>query len=168
MSYYHWVYLAWARKTSLFNKTAVCNWKDRWDCSADFGPAIFYRVGYRCAVCVGVGVGVVIPWFHVTIYPMQYDFRCNSLQWRHNERDGVYNNRRFRYLSNRLFRHRSKTTSKLRVTVVSPHKGPITRKYSIWWRHHVLVLLTVHIGLITHIIHNVKVIRRYRKNSSNH
>ena len=25
MSYYHWVYWVWARKTSLFHKTAVCN-----------------------------------------------------------------------------------------------------------------------------------------------
>ena len=46
---------------------------------------------------------------------------CNSmrncqLQWRHNECDGVSNHQRFDGLLNRLFRRRSKKTSKLRVT----------------------------------------------------
>ena len=61
-----------------------------------------------------------------------------SLQWRHNEQDGVSNHHRLDYLLNRLFRSRSKKTSKLRVTglcvgnspgpVNSPHKGPVTWK----------------------------------------
>ena len=59
-----------------------------------------------------------------------------SLQWRQTERDGVANHRRRDCLLNILFRRRSKKASKLRVTVlcegkppvVSPHKGPITRK----------------------------------------
>ena len=33
-------------------------------------------------------------------------------------------------------RRRSKKTSKLRWPVNSPHKGPVTWKNSIWWRHH--------------------------------
>ena len=63
---------------------------------------------------------------------------ANSLQWRHNERDGVSGHRRHNCLLNRLFRRRSKKTSKLRVTslwggihrwlVSSSHKGPVTRK----------------------------------------
>ena len=61
-----------------------------------------------------------------------------SLQWRHNEHDGVSNRRRHYYLLNRLYRHRSKKTSKLRVTGLCagnspgtgefPHKWPVTRK----------------------------------------
>ena len=61
-----------------------------------------------------------------------------SLQWPHNERDGVSNHMRLDCLLNRLFRHRSKKSSKLRVTDLcegnspvtmnSPHKGPETRK----------------------------------------
>ena len=61
-----------------------------------------------------------------------------SLQWRHNERDSVSNHQPRDCLLNRLFRRRSKKTSKLRVTsfctgihgwpVNSPHKGPVTRK----------------------------------------
>ena len=62
----------------------------------------------------------------------------HTLQWRHNERDGVSNYQRFECLFNRLFRRRSKKTSNLRVTdfvrgiirspVTSPHKGPAMRK----------------------------------------
>ena len=61
-----------------------------------------------------------------------------SLHWRHNDHDGVSNHKPPSCLLNRLFRPRSKKTSKLRVTglcvgnspgpVNSPHKGPVTRK----------------------------------------
>ena len=61
------------------------------------------------------------------------------LQWCHNERDSVSNNRRLDCLFNRLFRCRLKKSPKLHVTglckgnppvtaVNSPHKGPVTRK----------------------------------------
>ena len=60
------------------------------------------------------------------------------LLWRHNDHDGVWNHQPHGCLLNRLFRRRSKKTSKLRVTglcagnspgpVNSPHKGPVTRK----------------------------------------
>ena len=58
--------------------------------------------------------------------------------WRHNDHEGVSNHQPHGCLLNRLFRRRSKKTSKLRVTglcegnslgpVNSPHKGPVTRK----------------------------------------
>ena len=61
-----------------------------------------------------------------------------SLQWRHNGHDGVSNHQPHGCLLNRLFRRRSKKTSKLRVTglcvwnlpgpVNSQHKWPVTRK----------------------------------------
>ena len=61
-----------------------------------------------------------------------------SLHWRHNDHDGVSNHQPHGCLLNRLFRRRSKKTSKLCVTglcvgnslgpVNSPHKGPVTRK----------------------------------------
>ena len=60
------------------------------------------------------------------------------LQWRHNGHDSVSNHQPHDCLLNRVFRRRSKETSKLRVTglcagnspgpVNSPHKGPVTRK----------------------------------------
>ena len=61
-----------------------------------------------------------------------------ALHWRHNDHDGVSNHQPHDCLPNGLFRHKSKKTSKLRVTglcvgnspgpVNSPHKGPVTRK----------------------------------------
>ena len=61
-----------------------------------------------------------------------------SLLWRHNDHGGVSSHQPRGCLLNRLFRRRSKKTSKLRVTglcagnspgpVNSPHKGPVTRK----------------------------------------
>ena len=58
-----------------------------------------------------------------------------TLQWRHNERDGVWNQRRLDCLLNRLFRWIAKKISKLRVTVLcegnpldSPHQIPVTQK----------------------------------------
>ena len=61
-----------------------------------------------------------------------------TLRWRHNDHAGVSNHQPHGCLLNRLFRRRSKKTSKLRVTglcvgnssgpVNSPHKGPVTRK----------------------------------------
>ena len=75
------------------------------------------------------GSRVVLMWCH-----------CNgdSLQWHHNDPDDVSNHQPHGCLLNRLFRRRSKKTSKLRVTglcagnspgpVNSPHKGPVTRK----------------------------------------
>ena len=63
---------------------------------------------------------------------------CMSLHWRHNDQGGVSNHQPHGCLLNRLFRRRSKKTSKLRVTghcagnspgpANSPHKGPVTRK----------------------------------------
>ena len=61
-----------------------------------------------------------------------------TLRWRQNEHDSVSNHQPRDCLFNRLFRRRSKKTSKHRVTglcvgnspgpVNSPHKGPVTRK----------------------------------------
>ena len=60
------------------------------------------------------------------------------LRWRHNDHDGGSNHQPHGCLLNRLFRRKSKETSKLRVTglcvgnspgpVNSPHKGPVMRK----------------------------------------
>ena len=76
-------------------------------------------------------IGLRLPSFHQTL-----DFI--SLQWRHNECDGISNHQPHNCLLNHLFRRRSKKASKLRVLafvrgihrclVNSPHKGPVTRK----------------------------------------
>ena len=71
-----------------------------------------------------------------------------SLQWRHNGRDSVSNHQHHDCLLNRLFRRRSKKTSKLRVIGLCVGNSPGTGEFSaqmasyaenvsIWWRHHV-------------------------------
>ena len=68
--------------------------------------------------------------------------------WLHSNRDGFSNPRRLDCLHNRLFRHRSKKTSKLRVTGLCEGNSPVTsefpaqrasnaEKVPIWWRHHI-------------------------------
>ena len=70
-----------------------------------------------------------------------------SLQWRHNGRNSVSNHQPHECLLNRLFRRRSKKTSKLRVTGLCAGNSPETGEFpaqmasnaenaSIWWRHH--------------------------------
>ena len=69
------------------------------------------------------------------------------LQWRHNGHDGVSKHQPHNCLLNRLFRRRSKKTSKLRVTSLCEGNSPVTGEFptrrvsnaenvSIWWRHH--------------------------------
>ena len=78
---------------------------------------------------------------------------CISLQWRHNERDGVSNHQCPDCLLNRLFRRKSKKISKFRVTGLCEgnlpvigefpaHRASNAKKVSIWWRHHVFVVVS--------------------------
>ena len=60
--------------------------------------------------------------------PMMRSFLF-SLQWRHNGRDSVSNHQPHHWLLNLLFRHRSKKTSKLRVTGLCVGKSPVTGEF---------------------------------------
>ena len=70
-----------------------------------------------------------------------------TLRWRHNDHAGVSNHQPPGCLLNRLFRRKSKKTSKLRVTGLCAGNSPGTGEFSaqmasyaenvsIWWRHH--------------------------------
>ena len=72
---------------------------------------------------------------------------ATTLQWRHNGCDSLSNHQPHGCLLNRLFRRRSKETSKLRVTGLCEGNSPGTGEFpaqmasyaenvSIWWRHH--------------------------------
>ena len=72
--------------------------------------------------------------------------QVHSLQWRYNGCDGVSNHQLHDCLLNRLFRRRSKKTSKLRVTglcegnsLFPSQRTSNAENVSIWWRHHVAV-----------------------------
>ena len=72
-----------------------------------------------------------------------YTIWC-TLQWRHNGCHDVSNPQPHDCLLNRLFRRRSKKTSKLRVTgpcegislMTEEFPAQRTSDVSIWWRHH--------------------------------
>ena len=85
-----------------------------------------------------------------------WSFYC-ALHWRHNGRDSVSNHQPYDCLLNRLFRRRSKKTSKLCVTGLCAGNSPGTGEFpvqmasnaenvSIRWRHHVVVGLTIDIA----------------------
>ena len=70
-----------------------------------------------------------------------------TLQWRHNDRDGVSNHQPHDCLLNRLFGSRWKNTSKLWVTGLCEGNSPVTGEFAaqrasnaenvtIWWRHN--------------------------------
>ena len=69
-----------------------------------------------------------------------------SLQWRHNDHSGASNHRLHDCLINRLFTHRSKKTSKFRVTGLCEgasvtdefpaQRASNAENVSIWWRDH--------------------------------
>ena len=99
----------------------------------------------------------VISWPHNTLWS-HYLFICFAfdcfvslsvapLRWRHNGHDNVSNHQPHYCLLNRLFRRRSKKTSKLRGTGLCVGNSPGTGEFpaqmdsnaenvSIWWRHH--------------------------------
>ena len=104
------------------------------------------------------------------------DYFYVSLQSRNSELAGVSNHQPHDCLLNRLFRRRSKKTSKLRVTGLCAGNSPVTSEFpaqmasnaenvSIWWRHHdfylfILYLYFVHaiIQFICHVIHDNQIL----------
>ena len=80
-------------------------------------------------------------------YSMTTACQMAASEWRHNERDGVSNYRRFDCLPNRSFGCRSHKTPKLRLTDLCEGNSPVTDEFpaqkssnaenvSILWRHH--------------------------------
>ena len=113
---------------------------------------------------------------------MQYEFnvffviKVEPSHWRHNDHDGVSNHQPHGCLLNRLFRRRSKKTSKLRVTglcvgdspgpVNSPHKRPVTRKKFPFDDVIMYILDEIHVdSFIFKIIHSFWR-HRYRETTS--
>ena len=82
------------------------------------------------------------------VYDLSHNwFMHITSQWRHNGCDCVSNHQPHDCLLSRFFRHRSKKTSKLRVTGICTGNSPVTGEFpaqeasnaeniSIWWRHH--------------------------------
>ena len=97
--------------------------------------------------------------------------RVFTLRWRHNDHAGVSNHQPPGCLLNRLFRRKSKKTSKLRVTGLCAGNSPGTGEFSaqmasyaenvsIWWRHHVLGIHKPSSDLGNTVLMTVSIFRR--------
>ena len=119
-------------------------WSQQWG-------GLFHKRFLTFQNSVQISIELVIP-FH-TIRSLFQDkdhlsrYVDYPLQWRHNGHDGISNHQPYNCLLNRSFRHRSKKTSKLRVTSLCVGNSPGTGEFpaqmasnaenvSIWWRHH--------------------------------
>ena len=92
-----------------------------------------------------------------------------SLQWRYNERDIASNCQRFDCFLNRLFRRRSKKTTKLRVTGLCEGNSPVIGEFPvqrtsngenvfILWRHHI-ILEKITTRYMVNTVDDIKIIR---------
>ena len=117
------------------NQSLKCTMLHNCEFSVDFRRAHF-KFQRKYPTCIQKYMHFMQRWYSL----------ISSLQWRHNERDGVSNHQRLECLLNRLFRRRSKKTSELRFTGLSEGNPPVTgrfpsqgannaEKISIWWRH---------------------------------
>ena len=113
----------------------------RWRCEGDFmNNNIFEKYDVSRAI-YSTNLKMTDLW-HIML-----SRNWNALQWRHNGRDSVSNHQPHDCLLNRLFRRRSKKTSKLSVTGLCVGNSPVTgeipaqmasfaENVPIWWRHH--------------------------------
>ena len=110
----------------------------------------YTRLQFACPVCLPS----IFHWFCVCLrfYTRTLCLNImikmtNTLRWRHNDHAGVSNHQPHGCLLNRLFRRKSKKTSKLRVTGLCAGNSPGTGEFpaqmasyaenvSTWWRHH--------------------------------
>ena len=87
-----------------------------------------------------------------TVKPLMAQIKCSS-QWRHNGRDAVSNHLPHDCLLNRLFRRKSKKTSKLHLTGLCEGNTSVTgefpgqkassaENFSIWWCHHATEIIS--------------------------
>ena len=91
---------------------------------------------------------VRIMFFQVLVFPdllfpeIRPFWKKKTLQWRHNERDGVSNHQPHDCLLNRLFGRGSKLTSKLRVTGLCVGNSGEFHKYDHFEKHYNDVIMS--------------------------
>ena len=151
--------LLWALMVSL-----ICAWTNGWTNYRDAGDLRRHRAHHDVTVMCGYNTFrfyqlLLLQWLKSRPSPHDSQlFEVKTkylvffpLRWRHNGRDSVSNHLPHDCLLNRLFRRRSKKTSKLRVTGLCAGTSPGTGEFpaqmasnaenvSIWWRNHALDL----------------------------
>ena len=141
-----------SKKTSKLSVTGLCEGIHRWPKRASNAKnvSIWWRHygGSKCFIYLHTSVSV----HQQILYTDRHVNVRFPLQWRHNGLDSVSNHQPHDCLLNRLFRRRSKKTSKLRVTGLCVGNSTVAGEFpgqmasnaqnvSIWWRHHVWRLL---------------------------
>ena len=130
--------LPWQIWTTLSHESNKNGWYRRKHNKTNLIKTVLIKTWILCYIqqcCWFYGTGNILKWTRM------------PLQWRHNGHDGVSNNQLRDCLLNRLFRRKSKKTSKLRVTGLCAGNSPGTGEFpaqmakdaecvSIWWRHH--------------------------------
>ena len=121
----------------------ICVWINDWVNNREAGDLRRYRAHYEVLVMLFIYGGMQkenAGSHSVFEHGM-------ALQWRYHGCDSVSNHQLHDCLLNRLFRRRSKKTSKLRVTGLCAGNSPgicefpaqmasYAEDVSIWWRHH--------------------------------
>ena len=92
-------------------------------------------------------------WLRFMVQTAHIHWTKKILQWRQNEHDGISHHQPYDCLLHRLFRRRSKKTSKLCVTGLCAGNSTVTGEFpsqrasnaknvSIWWHHHEKMKMT--------------------------
>ena len=117
----------------------ICAWMNRLVNNSEAGDLRRHRDHYDVIVLLQV---FILKTLHSKAVAL-LQWRGVTLEWPHNGQDSVSNHQPH----DCLLRHRSKKTSKLRVTGLCARNSPGTGKFpaqrasnaenvSIWWRHH--------------------------------
>ena len=121
----------------IMTSNCILNFKCILFAMSELQSALHYQLLYNATQLI---------WYAILFSLLQFPFIYGlSLQWRHNDHDGISNHWHLNCLLNCMFWHRSKKTSKLHVTGPlcgeSTGNFPIqrasnTENVSIWWHHH--------------------------------
>ena len=129
-----------------------CIWYHEWQYRDCFWNSMHWHNVHNGTICIFRTSDPLYYMVSVTVVSTGAgdDMLPNSfspLKWRHNGRDSVSKHQPHDCLLNRIFRCRSKKTSKLRVTGLCAGNSPETGEFpaqmasyaknvAIWWRHH--------------------------------
>ena len=153
--YWRYDYIVWLEALPQTTRFMGPTWGQPGSCRPQMGPTLFPRTLLSGSVLCGCPREIrkrpnqIMNWCGQKTETVD-SFRSRTLQWRHNGRGSVSNHQPHDWLLNRLFRRRSKKTSKLRVTGLCAGNSPGTgelpaqmasnaENVSIWWRHHEMV-----------------------------
>ena len=135
-----------SKKTSKVHVSGLCEGKHQWPVDSPHKRPVTRKCFH---LVTSSWHGLVLLCFVMAMSAVFFPYPC-ALQWRHNWSDSVSNHQPHDCLPNRLFRRRSKRTSKLLVTGLCAGNSPVTGEFpaqmasnaenvSIWWCHHGLI-----------------------------